>query len=193
MERYSNAKIYRIEPICEHEEDEVYIGSTCMKYLSQRFSIHKQAYKEWQKNKKNNISSYRLFERYGFENCRIVLLEDFYCENKNQLLAREAYYQKSMKCVNKYVAFQSKEERKDYIKNYSENNKEQISEQKKIYWEHNKKQISEQQKIYYEQNKEKILEPMTCECGSVITKISYKRHCRSGKHQRLMSEQNAKI
>jgi len=189
MERYATAKVYMIEPICEHEEDEVYIGSTCKQYLSQRFSVHNKAYKEWQKNKKKNISSYRLFEKYGFENCRIVLLEDCPCDNKNQLLAREAHYQKSMKCLNKLVAFRSEEEISEQKKMYYQENKEQ----RKMYCEKNKEHKSEYDKIYYEQNKEINLEPMTCECGSVITKKSYKRHCTSGKHQRLMSEQNEVI
>ena len=219
MERYANAKVYMIEPICEHEEGDIYIGSTCKKYLSQRFSVHTNAYKGWQKNKKKYVSSYELFEKYGFENCKIILLEDYPCDNKNQLLSREAHYQKSMKCVNKLVAFRSTEEWKEYHqiyhqenkeekkiyyeqnkeqikeqrKIYYDENKEQISEQRKIYYEENKEQISEQRKIYYEQNKEKKLEPITCECGSVITKNHYKKHCNSGKHQRLMSEKNEVI
>jgi len=36
MVNYQNGKIYFIEPICEHEENERYIGSTTKQYLSQR-------------------------------------------------------------------------------------------------------------------------------------------------------------
>ena len=34
MPDYSRGKIYKIEPIIEHEEHEIYIGSTSLKYLS---------------------------------------------------------------------------------------------------------------------------------------------------------------
>lgn len=34
---------------------------------------------------------------------RIVLLEDYSCDERYQLLAREAHYVRTMECVNKYV------------------------------------------------------------------------------------------
>ncbi len=33
MPDYSQGKIYKIEPIVEHDEHEIYIGSTTQKYL----------------------------------------------------------------------------------------------------------------------------------------------------------------
>lgn len=181
MERYSNAKIYMIEPICEYEEGEVYIGSTCKKYLSQRFSVHYTAYKQWQKGKGKNVSSYRLFEKYGVENCRIVLLEDYPCDTKNQLLAREAYYQKSMKCVNKKIAFWSEEEHKEYQQQYRVENKEYLSEINKKYREEHKEEITQKKK-----------ETMECICGSIGRISDYKRHCRTKKHQRYIEENQIK-
>ena len=38
---YSKGKIYKIEPIVEHEPTEIYIGSTTKEYLSQRMVTHK--------------------------------------------------------------------------------------------------------------------------------------------------------
>ena len=46
---YNQSKIYKIEPITEHEEYEIYIGSTTKKYLSQRFQQHKSSYKAFLK------------------------------------------------------------------------------------------------------------------------------------------------
>ena len=45
--KYSSSKIYKIEPICEFEEGEIYIGSTCEKHLSNRMSGHRCTYNRW--------------------------------------------------------------------------------------------------------------------------------------------------
>ena len=44
---YSKGKIYKIEPICEHDEGEVYIGSTTKDYLSQRMVFHREGFNYW--------------------------------------------------------------------------------------------------------------------------------------------------
>tara|TARA_R110001599_G_scaffold81062_1_gene218876 strand:- start:191 stop:649 length:459 start_codon:yes stop_codon:yes gene_type:complete len=50
------------------------------------------------------------------------------------------------------------EERKEYNKEWRENNKEKIEEYKKKWSENNKEEIKENKKKYYENNKEKIIE-----------------------------------
>ncbi len=55
---YNQSKIYKIEPITEHEEHEIYIGSATKKYLSQRLQQHKSNYKQFLNNKINNVSIY---------------------------------------------------------------------------------------------------------------------------------------
>ncbi len=69
---YSNGKIYKIEPICEHDESDIYIGSTTQPLLSQRMSKHRGSYYHWKKGKGVLITSYILFEKYGIENCEII-------------------------------------------------------------------------------------------------------------------------
>ena len=164
MSRYENGKIYMIEPICDHDEGDVYIGSTCKQYLSQRISRHKRDYKRWT-NGNNNIytSAYILFNKYGVDNCRIVLLEDFSCENKNQLLAKEAYYQKTMKCVNVIKPILTNDE---FYEKY--------------------KQDRDKKNAYKSQQKE-------CECGSIYTMAHYQRHCRTQKHQLFIAEKSSDI
>ena len=39
MTNYNNGKIYMIEPICEYEVGDIYIGSTTKQYLSQHFTF----------------------------------------------------------------------------------------------------------------------------------------------------------
>ena len=43
---YSKGKIYKIEPICDHDEGDIYIGSTTKEYLSQRMTLHRNDYKK---------------------------------------------------------------------------------------------------------------------------------------------------
>ena len=75
MVNYSNSKVYKNEPIVEHEESDIYIGSTTKHYLSQRMDAHRADYKQWKDEKHNKTTSFDLFDKYGLENCQIVLLE----------------------------------------------------------------------------------------------------------------------
>ena len=47
MINYGNGKIYKIEPICEHDEGDIYIGSTTKEKLCQRMTTHRSSYKYW--------------------------------------------------------------------------------------------------------------------------------------------------
>ena len=97
---FSQGKIYKIEPICEHDEGEIYIGSTTKQYLSQRMVNHRKDYKKWLAKKKSFTTSYTLFNKYGAYNCQIILLESVNANNYNELVAREAYHIRNLKCVN---------------------------------------------------------------------------------------------
>jgi len=121
---YQNSKIYKIESITG--EGLIYIGSTTKKYLSQRMAEHKDDYKKWKAGKKTKTASYDIFELYGFDNCKITLLENFECQTKDELNAREGYYIKTLDCVNKVVP---KRTRKEYVMD----NVESIKNTKKEY------------------------------------------------------------
>ena len=98
---YNQSKIYKIEPITEHEEHEIYIGSTTKKYLSQRLQQHKSSYKSYLNNKANKYTIYDLFNKYGVENFNIYLLENYNCNDINELRAKEGDYIRKLKCINK--------------------------------------------------------------------------------------------
>ena len=104
MVNYQNGKIYKIE---SNLGNKIYIGSTTKKYLSQRMDHHRSHYKCYKDNKKGFYTSFRLFEEYGVENCRITLLESYPCNLKDELLAREAHYIKSLDCENKVIPQQT--------------------------------------------------------------------------------------
>ena len=148
---YQNSKIYKIESITG--EGQIYIGSTTKKYLSQRMQGHKHDYKRWKEGKHHKVSSSSIFDLYGVENCKITLLENVDCQSKDELLAREGYYIRTLECVNKQIAGRSEAE---YNKTYRLKYKDQIS-------------------IY--QNKK-----FNCDCGGQYTTSHKARHYKSILH-----------
>ena len=161
MVNYSNGKIYKIEPNCDHDEAEIYIGSTTKQYLSQRMDTHRKHYKAYKAGKRHKTTSFILFDKYGIENCKIVLLEAVNAESKDELHAREAHYIKTLKCVNKCVPLRSNKEyyednKESKIKQYRQTNREYILKYKHAYREANREKLNQLAKEYYEQNKETI-------------------------------------
>ena len=172
--KYNSSKIYKIEPVCDYAEGDIYIGSTIKKYLCERMAEHRKDYKRW----KNDIDtkkcmSFILFERYGVENCKIILLEHVNVLTKDELKSKEGSYIRTLNCVNKYIPDRTTKEwykeyyivNKEYIdkrKNiYNEAHKEQLSVYYKQYREENKEHKKEIDKAYREANKEKIKERKT--------------------------------
>jgi len=148
MVNYGNGKIYKIESSLG---DKIYIGSTTKEQLSQRMTAHRADYKKWKAGKGGMVNSYQLFDEYGVENCKIVLLEDCPCETKDQLTAREAYYIRTLDCVNKCIPLRTNKE-------YYQDNKEKIAERISKYYQDNKEKIAEKKAEYYQANKEKKAE-----------------------------------
>jgi len=151
MPDYSKSKIYKI--VC-NITGLIYIGSTSQP-LCRRIQDHKYDYKDYL-NKKSYSSCLTSFKILENNNYNIILVEDFPCERKEQLLARERFWIENTKCVNKMVPTRTKkewrEDHKEEIKQYRENNKEKI----KQYLEEHKEKIKEYQKEYHEKNKEEI-------------------------------------
>jgi hypothetical protein len=98
MPDYKLGKIYMIYSI-ENPEDRYY-GSTTQP-LSKRFYGH---------TKENTSTSKLLFEKYGVDGCKIELVEDFPCETKEQLCAREGHYIRTNICVNKKISGRTSKE-----------------------------------------------------------------------------------
>ena len=155
MPDYKNGKIYCIR---SHQTPDIYIGSTVQK-LNKRIGSHREKYKKWL----NKIHHYTTsFELVKYDDCYIELLEDYSCENKEQLHKKEGQYIREMDCVNKRVEGRTKKE-------YQQENKEKLAKYIRQY----------QQTI----GKEKI----TCECGNIVTKNSLSRHKKTIKHQKFLN------
>jgi len=153
MVNYRNSKIYKIEPTCEHEEGDIYIGSTTKEYLSQRMDKHRSGFVQWKNNKGSHVRSYDLFDKYDVENCVIYLIENYPCETVNELRAREGHFIRTIKCVNKLVAGRTK---KEYKQVYYAENKSKINEINREYYINNVEKSKAHMKKYAEANKEKI-------------------------------------
>jgi hypothetical protein len=107
--KYENGKIYKIIPTRYYEDDDIpeedqYIGST-IKTLKKRYSHHKYCYKKFiNGDKSRSVSSKILFEKYGSDNLKIELIENYPCESDLELRERENYYLKRNYCINKNSA-----------------------------------------------------------------------------------------
>jgi hypothetical protein len=194
-------RIYKIIVLTE-DEYEPYIGAT-KQSLSARMSGHRAKYKIWKNGKTHFVSSFHLFEKFGMDNCKIILLNTYTVFSKEEMTMREQEYMDKIKNCNQYKAYITEEEKKEQIKQcckkYHIENSEIIKEHKKEYRienseiikEHEKEYrfknseiIKERKKKWYLQNSEKI----TCECGAIIRKGWKSQHEKSKKHILFQTE-----
>jgi predicted GIY-YIG superfamily endonuclease len=137
MPQYSKSKIYKLQ--CE--DGYFYIGSTCNE-LRFRLANHKASSIERQ-----NTRVYKHINELGWDKVRMVLVEEYCCENKEQLTRKEDEHIRIHKndpfCLNTAYAFLTDEQR--------------LEQQRKRYGA-NKEPKLQRQREYYEANKEKILQ-----------------------------------
>jgi len=110
MANFAHAIVYKI--IGPKDTDDCYIGSTVQE-LQKRFKGHISAYRSWKAKKcPDNITSYKIFDQYGVDNCKVILLENCNVGTRSELLQREQYYITQHKCVNDRPAYLTPEEKK---------------------------------------------------------------------------------
>jgi hypothetical protein len=199
-------KIYKIVVA---QSNDIYIGST-FDNLAQRFKNHKNQYKLWKDGKNNNCASFDLFDKYGIDNCKALLIKEYDVVDRKHLEMYEQLWINRLCNVNKHAAFRIK---KLYMKQYDEERKEQKAEySKKWYEEHKeekkkynkkwreghdehckryreerKEKQAEYGKKWYEEHidtlKQKRKEKITCEiCKCEITRNGKSHHERTKKH-----------
>ncbi len=136
---YKKGKIYKIYSLSN--DDLIYYGSTVNK-LCVRYAKHKFQYKN-----KMRASNSKII----FDNCddhKIELVEEYPCDNIEQLRRREGFYIKNNKCLNKNVAGRTPKE-------WREDNKKIIKKKSQIYYKKNRMKKIKQCEKYYLNNKEK--------------------------------------
>jgi len=158
---YKNGKIYKM--ICNNT-GLCYIGSTTQK-LCKRKAVHKSSYKRFMNGKGRYITSYKVMENNDYE---IVLVQEYPCDNKEQLHRMERFYIENTACVNKCIPTRT-------VKEYHEQNKTKISQQKKEYY------IANRQKLLKKYNTK-----FQCPCGGRYTHVHKAVHCRTLKHLKYL-------
>ena len=137
--KYSRSNVYKLQ-------DDInfcfYIGSTCDE-LRKRLYQHKlDTNREICAKRK----VYTYFNSVGWENVKIILIQEFNLGNRHQVLREEdkviQMYLQDQKCLNVKRPFYGLEPK----------------EQRKAYKQTNKEHIFQQNKEYVEQNKEKVFE-----------------------------------
>ena len=176
MVNYNNGKIYKIEDVAGNM---CYVGSTTKEFLSKRMVNHRSSYTSWKSKQSNKVMVYDIFDAYGVENCRIVLIELYPCLTKDELGRREAYFIRTMDCVNRNIPCRT-------MKEYQRENIDNIKLWKKQYYEDNKDARLEQNFEYYKTKKDaiinKMMERKNCKCGGTYTLCQKNRHYKTEKH-----------
>lgn len=177
--KYSRGKIYKL---VNDIDDEFYVGSTC-ETLAKRKGGHKALSKE-----RPHRHVYLHLSKVGWENVHIVLIEEYPCENIEQLKARERHWIDELKpSLNRILPIRTQEERNQYIKEWREQNHDKFSQTQRKWREQNKEKIRESVKS--ESRKQYLKEKKTCVCGCVVSRDCLSRHWKSKKHQEKLANQ----
>jgi len=156
MPDYKQGKIYKI---VSDKCDVVYYGSTTLT-LMERWKIHKSKFNAWKKGKRDKYACFKYFDEYGIDNFRIELLEDYPCDNDEQLRMKEDEYIHENECVNERRAYATYEDTLAKTRQYHQDNK----------IERNKIRVK------------KLLERVTCECGRELSRGALTLHRKTAYH-----------
>jgi group I intron endonuclease len=187
MPNYQNGKIYKI---VNDIDDEIYIGSTVCE-LYKRYHQHSSG-----GSRNNGMRVVQKIRECGKSHFRIILLENYPCNSKDELKAREQFYIEQLKpalntnrancTIENKRADKARwgktyyESHRNKIKSYREKNKSKIRETMRLYREENKERISDIRRQYIVKNKDRFNCPA---CDYHTYDISkFKRHCTVPKH-----------
>lgn len=184
MKDYAFGKIYKI---IDNTSPMFYIGSTCYPKLSQRLAKHRQHLRDYEKGYGRYTAS---FEILNNDDYKIILLEDYPCDNIDQLTSREQYWMDELKCDDMINKVNAKgvniEKKKQKDKEYRETHKEKEKVRQQKYRDIHREELAQKQKEYYENNKEKEKErkkewrknnKIQCDrCNSIVSPDYFKKH-----------------
>jgi hypothetical protein len=179
-----NAIIYKIS--CKDELiKDCYIGSSFN--FDHRYKQHKSDCNN-ENSKDHNLKIYQFIRNNGgWDNFKFEILLSFDCENTKQKVLKEQYFIDVYKAsLNSCKAIRTEEEKKDYDKEYYENNKAKLLEQNKKYYENNKEKNKDKIKKYQENHKAKLTEKFNCDCGGKYQFQHKSRHNKSKRHQKFL-------
>ena len=159
-------KVYKIY---DNTNGNVYYGST-RQSLSKRIQAHRTKYKQHLDNPERH-KGMSVFKILKNDNYSISLVEEFTCQNREQLHARERHFIENFECVNKHIPLRTKKE----------------------YYVDNFEKIAEYKKGHYKANREAILkfkgEKFICDvCGHTYTRVHKRRHEQSQRHMNAVKD-----
>ena len=172
---YKKAMIYKI--CCNDlKVKDIYVGSTT-EFTKRKNSHKSRCHKE--NNKCFNFNVYRsIRDNGGWDNWSMILIENYPCNNNNELKSRERYYIETLNAkLNMTIPNRTKQEQ------YQET-KEQCAIKAKTYYVNNKEQIINRIRKNYENQKQ---HKSYCECGSIVLSRGMKKHLKIPLHKNLLS------
>ena len=101
--------------------------------------------------KQPTMRSFILFDEYGVEHCRILLIENCGCNSKEELLKREGFYIKEMECVNRCLSGRT---RIECAEMYRKKKPEKVKESRRQSYIKNHERVKQKSQEWNEQNKE---------------------------------------
>lgn len=170
--KYSRGKIYRL---VNTTDNEVYVGSTCN-------TLNRRLYNHRNKAKHRTSKVYAHLSNIGWDKVQIELLEEYPCNNVQELLAKEREYIEQLKPTlnsslptrtnkeykqhhreqvlessRKYEKIHHEERKASHLQ-YRQNNRAFLAACSKEYYDANKEKVAERKKLYRQNNKDKIKE-----------------------------------
>ena len=146
---YLNSKIYKI--ICKNDDIEsCYVGATTN--FNQRKNNHRMTCNN-ENAKNHNTKLYRFIrENGGWDNWKMVLIEDYSCEDKTELRKKEREVMESLEAdLNTNKPYVSKAELNKTSLDYYHANKETIKLKRGDYFKEYNERTKKQRKEYYEE------------------------------------------
>ena len=208
MPKYENSVIYKLKRNDDYDDNDIYVGSTTN--FKHRKNCHKTRCNN-ENQKEYNFPVYQCIRNNGgWDQWVMIPIEQYPCNNKDELKIRERYYidllksklnkqfpcrtikewrddnkEKKAKLDKKYYE-SNKQIHLEKCKEYRNENKEYLQEYSKKYRDNNKEYFQEYKKQYYESNKQTILErdsqKVICDhCGCELRKGNLNRHKKTKK------------
>jgi len=94
--------------------------------------------------------SFELFDKYGVENCKIMLLESVEAKSKDELRIKEQEYIEKLSCINQNRAICTSDDKIRLNKQYYEKNRTVFLKQRKEYRKINAEKIKLKKSLKYQ-------------------------------------------
>ena len=176
---YKNSVIYKI--YCKDDNiKDIYIGSTT-NFRNRKYDHKCNCYNINQLNL-YNLKVYKFIrDNGGWENWDMIIIEEFECENKLELIKKEREY------IEKLNASLNSDIPSRTVKEYRQDKKNELNEYNKNYYKNNEE--FRKNRILYNTNRNKLQyvkdkrnQKIECSnCGLLVSKSNIKRHQLSNK------------